>query len=149
MESHSDNPQLQLSIMVWIAAAVGFFAIGIYGAISELDVAGLFIMMMVAAMASTIMIWMLPIFGNRSEHTEQTQQQEPGKAKREGDDRLALLLSLMDDDEREAFKAALKQRVLADVGGPVGGPDDGELPYDAESLETLLYSEDAERRLAN
>ena len=40
----------------------------------------------------------------------------------------------MDDDEREAFKEVLKQRVLADVGGP----DDGELPYDAEALETLL-----------
>ena len=46
---------------------------------------------------------------------------------------------LMDDEELAAFKDTLKRRVLEDMD-----VDDGGLPYEAETLESLL---DEERRL--
>ncbi|GAB4512328.1 MAG: hypothetical protein OHK0046_11670 [Anaerolineae bacterium] len=50
------------------------------------------------------------------------------KSKRGGEiDKMAMLMQMMDDDEREAFKEALKQRVLNGL--------DGELPYDAAYYE--------------
>ena len=45
----------------------------------------------------------------------------------------------MDEDERMAFKEALKQRVL-------GSESDGELPYSVELLEVLEQQESASRR---
>ncbi len=47
--------------------------------------------------------------------------------------------SVMDEDERMAFKEALKQQVLESEG-------DGELPYGVGLLETLEQKDGASRR---
>jgi hypothetical protein len=63
------------------------------------------------------------------------------KAKRQPGDtntKLALLLELMDEDEREAFKETLKRRVLDDMTS-----GDGELLADAATLESLLSDQSA------
>ncbi|MBN1565133.1 MAG: hypothetical protein JXA10_14915 [Anaerolineae bacterium] len=58
-----------------------------------------------------------------------------GKRKRQQPaDQLALLMDVLDDDERAEFKATLKQRVLAQFDGS----GEGELPLDADSLAALL-----------
>jgi hypothetical protein len=62
-----------------------------------------------------------------------------GKTKRESGSKLALLLELMDEDERMAFKESLKQQVL-------GGESDGELPFEAGLLEAVEQEEAASRR---
>ncbi len=64
------------------------------------------------------------------------------KAKREPQDRLSMLLELMDEDERAAFKESLKRRVLDDIGRT----DDGELPADDATLAALLDEEQAQKR---
>ena len=68
------------------------------------------------------------------------------KAKRAGgsqqDEQLALLLELMDDDERAAFKERLQQRVLDNLGD-----NEGELPETGETLEALLTKNGSARRL--
>lgn len=64
----------------------------------------------------------------------------PEKGKRlAGDDKLALLLSMMDEDEKDAFKDALKRQMLARNRSPF---EDGELSDDAEVL-TAMLDEDA------
>jgi hypothetical protein len=64
------------------------------------------------------------------------------KSRRQRGDKLALLLELMDDDEREAFKEALKRRTLDNIGY-----DDGELPYSSETLASLLEDQESQDRL--
>lgn len=59
------------------------------------------------------------------------------KAKRGGLDKYSLLMQMMDEDEREAFKTALKQRMLDDARIT----DDGEINVD------MAYFEDDERHL--
>ncbi|MCD4686629.1 MAG: hypothetical protein K8S97_11905 [Anaerolineae bacterium] len=56
------------------------------------------------------------------------------KAKRTPQDRMSLLMEMMDDDERAAFKAALKQRVLDDLDRA----EDGELPLGDTTLAALI-----------
>ncbi len=51
------------------------------------------------------------------------------KAKRTAHDKYELLMQLMDDDEREAYKQLLKQQYLGKVNA------DGELPFNAELFE--------------
>jgi hypothetical protein len=128
----SAGHRMSVLIGMWVAVGLGFFALGIYGAETGRDVGWLFVVTLLATLFTTIvMAGALPgvLFG------------EPGqeKTKRHRDDKLALLLELMDDDERRAFKDALKQRVL-------DGEGDGELPYDAELLEALEREQTASRR---
>jgi len=68
------------------------------------------------------------------------------KAKRAGgsqqDGQLPLLLELMDDDERAAFKERLQQRLLDNLGD-----NEGELSKTGETLEALLAEDDSVGRL--
>ena len=68
------------------------------------------------------------------------------KAKREGgsrrEDQLAVLLELMDEDEREMFQERLRQRMIGETGYA-----DGELPDTGETLDSLLAEEVSARRL--
>ena len=50
-------------------------------------------------------------------------------------------MDLMDEDERQAFKAKLERRVLDNIGYA----DDGELPAGADSLETLMQEDEVKR----
>ncbi len=49
-------------------------------------------------------------------------------------DQVAMLMDVLDDDERAEFKAMLKQRVLAQFGDS----EEGELPAGADTLAALL-----------
>lgn len=64
-------------------------------------------------------------------------QDQREKAKRSPQDRVAVLLELMDDDERAEFKAQLKQRILDDADRA----QDGELPLGDTSLAALLHDD--------
>ena len=90
------------------------------------------------AVFGTMILWGGPEFA-RLYRLKMTGQFEgtSGKAKREDktqrNDKMSLLMDLMDDDELAAFKTTLKQRVMEDMHY-----DDGELPYDDETLVSLL-----------
>jgi hypothetical protein len=117
---------------MWVAVGIGFFALGVYGAETGRDVGWLFVVTLLTALFTTIVLsGALPgvFIGAAGQE----------KTKRHQDDKLALLLELMDNDERRAFTEALKQRVLE-------GESDGELPYDAELLEALEQEPAASRR---
>jgi hypothetical protein len=68
-------------------------------------------------------------------------EQQHEKAKRGSQDRLAVLLELMDDEERAEFKTMLKQRILDNVDRA----QDGELPLNDTSLADLLHDDGATR----
>ena len=88
------------------------------------------IMPMILAFAGTFSIWVLPGLAG-VEQNESVNEQHIEKAKRQaGTSKLDLLLEMMDDDEREAFKQTLKRQVLSDMR--LG--EDGELPRQAEIL---------------
>ena len=124
--------RMAVIIGMWIAVGIGLFSVGIYGAETGRDVGWLFVLPILITVFTTIILsGALPGFWLRSPGEE--------KAKRQRDDKLALLLELMDEDERMAFKEALKQRVL-------GSESDGELPYSVELLEVLEQQESASRR---
>ncbi|MBN1967624.1 MAG: hypothetical protein JW910_23410 [Anaerolineae bacterium] len=133
----SNEARTALAATIWIAVAVACFGIGIYGANSGRDVGVLFVISLVIAVVSTFMVWGFSLLDEWLNRSRRQAAPEHDKAKRQGDDRLSLLLSLMDEDEVVAFKAALQQRLLDDVSAP----HDGELPYDAQTLEALLYDE--------
>ncbi len=61
------------------------------------------------------------------------------KAKRQPQDKLSMLMEIMDEDERAAFKETLKRRVLEDIGRA----DEGELPASEQTLAALLDEEQA------
>lgn len=128
----SAGHRMSVLIGMWVAVGLGFFAMGIYGAETGRDVGWIFVLTLLAALFTTIVLsGALPgvFFGAPGQE----------KTKRRQDDKLALLLELMDENERMAFKEALKQRVLDDES-------DGELPYDAELLEALEQEQAASRR---
>lgn len=67
------------------------------------------------------------------------------KAKRSStDERLQTLMALMTPEERESFIDALQRQALEDARWNVSR--DGELPYDAASLEDLIGDEPRRRR---
>lgn len=138
----SNTAKTSISVTIWIATAIICFGIAIYGAVTTYDVKVLFALCMMIAIAATGAVWTLPIFEERSGTADLTPEQD--KAKRQPADKLALLMELMDEAEREAFKEALKQRVLEEAGSR----SDGELPYDLETLEALTYGEEAGRHHA-
>ena len=69
---------------------------------------------------------------------------EPEKRKRAGySEQLEAVFALMDDEEREAFKASLKERMLARTSRLMDIADDGE--GDTVSLESLLETRNTRR----
>ena len=128
----SAGHRMAVIIGMWIAVGIAFFGVGVYGAQTGRDVGWLFILaILLPAITTIILSGALPGFSFRTPGQE--------KAKRHADDKLTLLLELMDEDERLAFKEALKRRVLE-------SESDGELRYGAELLEALDQEEAASRR---
>lgn len=69
--------------------------------------------MFVVVLVGTLLMWGLPeLVKLYSIHKGVPLEAGGGKAKRSERDRIALLLELMDDDEREAFKQAMQERLL-------------------------------------
>lgn len=102
------------------------------------DTSMLTIFPLILAFLATIGIWFgKELFAGRS---AQQVERETEKAKRDmGMSKLDLLMNMMDEDEREAFKETLKRRVLNEMRLS----EDGELPYGAD----LMYEQDREKRL--
>ena len=128
----SASQRMAVIIGMWVAVGIGLFSVGVYGAETGRDVGWLFAAVVLITVFTTITLsGALPGFSFRSPGQE--------KAKRQSDRKLALLLELMDEGEREAFKEALKQRVLE-------SGSDGELPYDVGLLERLDQDRVTSRR---
>jgi hypothetical protein len=128
----SAGHRMAVIIGMWVAVGIGLFSVGIYGAETGRDVGWLFVLTILATMFTTIILsGAVPGFSFRSPTQE--------KAKRQSDSKLALLLELMDEDERTAFKEALKQQALK-------SESDGELSYDVELLEVIEQEDAASRR---
>jgi len=134
-----------LTIALW-GATVGItneatWAVDRYQSSIMDQIIPLVVLAWLGAVFGTLLIWGIPEF-LKLYHLKILSQagQSPEKGKRGGqsryDDKLTLLMDLMDEDEREAFKEALKQRVLDD-----GRYDDGELPYGSNTLESLMDEE--------
>lgn len=125
-------------------------AIGMVSAMApfmvEADVPLLAVFGLVVALLGTFLFWGLPevtkIYDKRLA-ANLSETVSPDKAKRQSGDKLALLLELMDDDERAAFKETLKKRTLDNMGY-----DDGELPYSSDTLASLLGDEQSQDRLS-
>ena len=64
---------------------------------------------------------------------------EKAKRSTDPDAKMRMVLEMMDEDERYAFKQAMKERMLS-------GSRDGELNYDADSLGALLDEDERYRR---
>src|SRR5690606_23422538 len=103
------------------------------------DVVPLFLVVMVIAAVTSLAYMLLPVLTARRVEAPAVE-----KSKRGGDDRLSTLLALMDEDERQAFKETLKQRMLDSLAQPAA---DGELPYDSNTLEALLHEQPSRRNL--
>ena len=120
----SAGHRMSVLIGMWVAVGLGFFAMGIYGAETGRDVGWIFVLTLLAALFTTIVLsGALPgvFFGAPGQE----------KTKRRQDDKLALLLELMDetsDGFKDRSKSGLAARATA------------ELPYDAELLRRLNRS---------
>ncbi len=91
---------------------------------------------MILAYATTRTLWQAE---EAEKIIEADQRIRHGKRKRgSGDSKAEMLLSLMDDDEREAFKRALQEQMLQ---GANRLRDDGELADDEVPLTDLLYED--------
>ena len=94
-------------------------------------------------LVGTYMIWVRPeMYKYKYARTQNGEGSEKAKRQGSGSQKMALLLELMDEDEREAFKETLKRRVLDEAR--IGG--DGEITYGDTTLESLFYEEDKDRQ---
>ena len=145
----SNSWRIILTVIIWMAlGGIATIALGSANLSNNIDANAITIIAMVMATISTIAIWLGPELISSRRAGSQTHYISGGseKAKRgEGNlsdaTRLALLLELMDEDERLALKQRLQRQVLDEAYVT----DDGELAYRGESLHTLL--EDEEQRL--
>ena len=140
--SAKDKAKMIATIAMWvmgIVITVSAMSRDFLGTpIPEQNMVWLAIGPLVIAVVGTFMLWVIPELDNVE--TASKTEQSTGKAKRQQGVKLSLLLELMDEDEREAFKQLLKRQMLEESGYA-----DGELPYGSETLESLL-SEGTGRR---
>lgn len=140
--SAKDKAKMIATIAMWVMAIVisisGMSQDFLGTAIPENNMVWLAIAPLVIAVMGTFMIWVIPELD--SNQAAASNDESTGKAKRQHGDKLSLLLEMMDEDERAAFKHLLKQQVLEEHRYA-----DGELPYNGDSLESLL-TEDSNRR---
>ena len=128
----SASQRMAVIIGMWVAVGIGLFSVGVYGAETGRDVGWLFVLTILLTMFTTLILsGGVPGFSFRPPAQD--------KAKHQSDSNLALLLELMDENERTAFKEKLEQRVL-------GNESDGELPHEAELLEAIEQEEATSRR---
>ena len=102
---------------------------------------------LVIALFATFFIWVAPELA-RADTAKKSSHLYSGdseKAKRQAtrndDSRLSLLMEMMDEGEREAFKDTLKRRLLDDYRVN----EDGELFADSATLESLMHDEQNQR----
>jgi hypothetical protein len=134
-----------LTFFFW-AGAIAVSVVAITNANGQ-DLGAVTVLPFVMALLATIAIWGIPELAriNEARSGKISRRDDYEKGKREPGSRrieqLAVLLELMDDQEQEEFKQALKQRVLD------GSYGEDELLFSDESLESLLEEKRADRRL--
>lgn len=118
-------------IAMWFAVAIIDFGLAIASFADSSSLGWPMIIPILIALFGTIYILSVqPWIDARLEQTGRDQE----KAKREVGDMMAVLMELMDEDERAAFKQRLEERVLGDAGFT----DDGEIPDSRVSLDALM-----------
>ncbi len=137
---HEREYKSEVQYAIWLGTGAICFGMGIYGAASSADVGPFFLAAMIIAGVISLTYMLLPVLTARRAEAPAVE-----KSKRGSDDRLSTLLALMDEDERQAFKETLKQRMLDSLTQPAA---DGELPYDSDTLETLLQEQSSRRNLS-
>lgn len=124
------------TVAIWGALAL----IGMMAVIDNSSVTGMWVALgaMFTALVATFAIWVIAEAVKKPAPRKSSRDisddlRAAEKAKRQPGDRLSLLLELMDEDERQAFKETLKQRIMDDMRFN----DEGELDYHT-TLEDLL-----------
>ncbi len=137
-----DSGNKDVLVGLWFAMSLVAIAAVIGSAIAG-EAGGLFAWALALPLVIALLATIAILYGERllgpAASREKAETSE--KAKRQGADKLALLMDLLDEDERAAFKARLMDEVLAEAGSG----SDGELPYDADSLEALLGDQESAR----
>lgn len=129
-----------MTLGIWLACIILAIVAGDYvTSFSEAMQAGA--MALGAPLLATFFVWGIPAISQRGHPNVEDQHAGREKPKRRAasEDRMALLMDLMTEDEREAFKQVLKRQILAERRLT----DDGEFVMDSAPLGSLLY-EDSE-----
>lgn len=102
---------------------------------------------LLATLLATAVIWISEALGASAKARVETRhltgrsdRSAAGKSKREESDKYALLLELMDEDERAEFKEMLKRRALQDMRLS----DDGEF-FAPTTLKSLMQDDEDDR----
>lgn len=134
-----DLTKLIVSTVMWIAVSLISIMSIIFGNnMSGGDVTMAVIAPLVVGLLGTFFIWVAPELNKADVEKHKARQRDryaDEKPKRMS--KMDMLMEMMDEDERRAFKETLKRQMLNNLS-------DGELNYDAESLESLM---DEEKRL--
>lgn len=132
-----DFGRFLLTLFIW--AIIG--AIGISSFIDEgITSGGVILVVILLSFGTGLTNILMGQGSSSSSKADETAMMEKPKRTGADVDKTELLLSMMDDDERAAFKAALQQRILdstARLSDDVRS--DGEV--DIETLEELLQNE--------
>lgn len=137
-----------VTAFIWLMCAImGTVAISSGGS----GMAWIIIPVLIAALIATGLVWISEAISTAAQARADYYQRvgEKGmrleKSKRSGNDEsanLALLLDMMDPDEREEFKNILKRRVLQEHRFS----DDGEVFHEATPLEALFDEDERSAR---
>lgn len=122
------------TLIIWGAAA-GISVTSLV--MAETSAVWIVLISLIAAAAATSKVWH---DGSDQPAAAFNVEQTYGKAKRTEADainRLSMMLDMFDEDERREIKDRLREKILREAS--TGG--DGELPADAESLESLLATQ--------
>lgn len=134
-----------ITVIMWVMLSIiSVTAVAMSGSGNISDLMLLFMITFppLIAAAATALMW-IPEFRRSREDWESNQE----KAKRvpDGQSRIDMLLAMMDEDEREAFKETLKAQVLRDSRREVVS-EDGELPT---SLAALIDAEASQQHYSS
>ena len=97
---------------------------------------------LIVALLATFILYGIPALQDQDESEQSSDDISKKKRTAQDDPRMALLLDMMDDNEREAFKKRLQEQLLGEAHQPIS--DDGEL-FERDSLYDLM--QDDEKRL--
>lgn len=138
----NDLGRLIISIVIW----VGCVGIAVTTLITNNSIIGV-IFPLIMAVAGTVALWG---GDNSAKHPTQRRFGPPShintKLKRESsyEEKMRLLMEMMDEDERQEFKQMLKRQVL-NQNTPHSNLVDGEMPFDMD-LDDIFEPDERQRR---
>jgi hypothetical protein len=121
----------------WLVGGLLLTAIGSSYYFGFFDLVLVFGIVIMPALMATIIVWSGKDWLSEAPHAQYERPYMPVKRKNTSDEdqRLNTLLALMDDDERHAFKEALKDQYLGNTTKRKNQLMDGELPFDVDDYE--------------